>query len=61
MRRKQKKQIRWAVKRARELLERNACRHETFYKVLNRADVRALHALVELAKKGFVASETKFI
>lgn len=49
-----KKHVRWALERARELLERNACPYETFEGVLNRADVRALRTLAGLAEQ-FVA------
>ena len=49
-----KKDVRWALERAGELLERNASPYETFEGVLNRADVRALRTLVGLAEQ-FVA------
>jgi hypothetical protein len=53
-----KKDVRWALQRARELLERNACRYETFEGVLSRADVRALRALIGLADQ-FVAGDNQ--
>lgn len=51
MGRKEKEEIRFAVTRTRELLERNADHIETFYHVLNRVDVRALRVLLRLAEK----------
>ena len=53
-----KKDVRRALERARELLERNASPYETFEGVLNRADVRALRTLLGLAEQ-FVARDNR--
>ncbi len=53
-----KKDARWALERARELLERNASPYETFEGVLNRADVCALRTLIGLAEQ-FVARQER--
>jgi len=48
---KQKKELRWAISRANELLARNADPCETFEGVLNQWDVRALKTLVKSAEE----------
>lgn len=58
---KQKKKLLWALQRTQLLLGRNACPHETFHRVLNRADVHALRTLSEFAKKELARAETTFI
>lgn len=46
-----KKEVRTAIVRAKEMLERNTDRSETFEGVLSRGYVRALQTLVGLGEK----------
>lgn len=57
MTRKLRKKVQWGLKRVEELLERNAAHSDTFYRVLNRADVRALRSLANFTKETLVAQE----
>ncbi|OFV87134.1 MAG: hypothetical protein A3D93_01755 [Acidobacteria bacterium RIFCSPHIGHO2_12_FULL_67_30] len=57
MSRKLRKKVQWGLKRVEELLERNACHSDTFYRVLNRADVRALRSLANFVEDTLVAKK----
>lgn len=58
---KRKKKLSWALNRMHLLLARNACQHETFYGVLNRADACALRTLAEFAHQALISSGTFYL